>query len=122
MSRIIYSLIFLATLFLVSRFVFEPANLYYELKWLDIPMHVLGGLGIGALGYAVFTYRQKSISFFSLFLMFALVTLVWEGYEFLRGVMDYNELSDYVDTVFDTINGALGVYISHFLATSSKEK
>lgn len=119
MDRIAYSLIFLLTLFLVSQFVFEPTNLYYELKWLDIPMHIFGGMGVGALWHAIASYRGKKASLAGALLFFASITAIWELYEFVRGVMVYDETSDYFDTVFDTINGAIGAYLAHFLATSS---
>jgi hypothetical protein len=113
MIRIFYSLLFLATLFSVSYFIFEPTYLYYELPWLDIPMHILGGMGVGALASAMMLYRDKKVSLAHMVAFFAVIACAWEVYEYARGVVEYDEVSDYVDTVADTINGLLGVLAAY---------
>ncbi len=115
MIRIFYSLLFLATLFLVSYFIFEPTYLYYELPWLDIPMHVLGGMGVGALASAVMLHRNKKVSLVHMVVFFAVIGLAWEVYEYARGVVEYDEVGDYIDTLADTVNGLLGVIASYVI-------
>ena len=115
MSRIFYALLFLATLFLVSHFIFEPSYLYYELTWLDIPMHVLGGMGVGALASAIALHRNKKIVLVEMILFFAGIALAWEVYEYARGVMEYDEIGDYIDTLADTVNGLLGVIAAYVI-------
>jgi surface polysaccharide O-acyltransferase-like enzyme len=99
--------------FLISRFVFEPANLYYELPWLDVPMHILGGYLIGALFIALGTKNKtiasKSFFFWGLFL----VMVAWEFFEYKRGMVEYDELYDYFDSIKDVLFGYLGAYIAY---------
>ena len=45
-----------------TRNLFEPTYLYYEIWWLDIPMHILGGMGVASLTYSVFLYKKIHIA------------------------------------------------------------
>lgn len=117
MSRILYSLLFLATLFCVSYFVFEPTNLYYEIPWLDIPMHIFGGMGVGALASALALHNKKKVSLLQAMIFYVVIAASWEVYEYARGVMVYDEASDYFDTVFDFANGAIGIILAYVLVS-----
>jgi hypothetical protein len=53
MKQIMLSALYLLTLFSISEFIFNPTYLYYEIVWLDIPMHIFGGFGVASLTWAV---------------------------------------------------------------------
>ncbi len=108
MKKVLTATILTFLTFIVSRFVFEPANLYYELPWLDIPMHIWGGFLIGLLIVALSFYNNtmKNRQFF--FLSLFLVMFIWEVYEYQRGVILYDKLFDYFDTLKDVFFGFLG--------------
>ncbi len=91
-------------------------SLYWRFWWLDIPMHMFGGV-IVALG--LFTLRDLRIipnSFLKLVPVLAFVffvALVWEGYELLIGIPIE---SDYViDTVTDLAMGLLGAIVGYII-------
>ncbi len=113
MRKALITLLFILTTFLVSRYVFEPANLYYELPWLDIPMHILGGYLIGTLfiilGEKNKTVGTKSYFFWALFLTMA----AWEIFEYERGMVEYTRLYDYFDSIKDVAFGYLGAYLAY---------
>lgn len=113
MKNVLAALVLIFITFVTSQFVFEPANLYYELPWLDIPMHIWGGFLIGLLIIAASfynkTFKNKQFFFWSLFL----VMVVWEVYEYQRGAVLYDELFDYLDTVKDVFFGFLGGYLAY---------
>ncbi|MBP6888374.1 MAG: hypothetical protein KBC21_01605 [Candidatus Pacebacteria bacterium] len=113
MKKIAGILSLLLSTFLISRFVFEPANLFYELPWLDIPMHVLGGYLIGLLLIALSLYNKTLINKQFYFWSLLIVMVVWELYEYKRGMVLYDELFDYLDTIKDVIFGYLGAYIAY---------
>ncbi len=113
MKKVLVAATLILLTFIVSRFVFEPANLYYELPWLDIPMHILGGFLIGLL-ITAFSFYNKTLGnrqFFSLSLF--LVMVIWEVYEYQRGVIIFDELFDYLDTLKDIVFGFLGGYLAY---------
>ena len=95
MKKVLTAAILTLLTFIVSRFVFEPTNLYYELPWLDIPMHIWGGFLIGLLIISLSFYNKtlKNKQFF--FLALFLVMVIWEVYEYQRGVILYDKLFDY---------------------------
>jgi cobalamin synthase len=113
MKKVLTAAILTFLTFIVSRFVFEPANLYYELPWLDIPMHIWGGFLIGllivALSFYNKTFKNKQFFFLSLFI----VMVIWEVYEYQRGVILYDGLFDYFDTLKDVVFGFLGGYLAY---------
>lgn len=115
MKSVFWLLLATAATFMVSEYVFVPANLYYELPWLDIPMHILGGLLIGGLSINLLKIQNRSrlISLTHVALYVVFVAAIWEVYEYLRGVIDYDSVSDYFDTVTDLINGIIGAVLAY---------
>lgn len=114
MKAILLSAVYLLVLFLVSRFIFEPTYLYYELWWLDIPMHLLGGFGIGLLLLSVARYMYRSYSLVGMYAAFLTVAIGWEVYEYSRGIIVYDDVYEYLDTVKDIVVGSIGFYTAYF--------
>lgn len=112
MKSFLLSFVFLLILFLVSHYIFEPTYLYYEISWLDIPMHILGGLGVGFLINALTNLSGNNLSFKEKLILFLIVAISWEIYEYIRGVMIYDSLFKYLDTLKDIFMGSLGFYFS----------
>lgn len=115
MKSIFFSLLFLLIIFLVSHYIFEPTYLYYELWWLDILMHILGGFGVVSLTRAILSYKGIEVSYTKLFLAYIFVAVVWEIYELIRGVMVYDSIYKYLDTVKDLFDGYIGMSLFYFL-------
>ncbi len=115
MKQIIISVLYLVIVFLVSQFIFEPSHLYYELWWLDIPMHIMGGFGVASLVVAVSEYYKKPVSLSKLFLVYAVVAITWEVYEYAHDVVTYTTWNGWFDTVKDFIDGTIGMYLAYLL-------
>lgn len=114
MKNIIISALYLLILFCLSNFVFEPTYLYYEIPWLDIPMHILGGFGVASLTGSILSYRGEKVSYIKLLAAFLAVALIWEIYEYTRGVTDLSVLSGWLDTAKDLIDGLIGMSVAYF--------
>lgn len=78
-------------------------------------MHLLGGLGVGFLIISVAKVYDLKLSLLQIFLLFMIVAVVWEIYEYIRGVMVYDDFSKYLDTIKDIVMGSLGLYGSYSL-------
>ncbi len=115
MKRIVISALYLLILFLISRFIFEPTHLYYEIKWLDIPMHVLGGIGVASLGYGIVSYAGKNPTFWRIFIFYTIVAIAWELYEYSRDLLNDQPWNGWLDTTSDFLNGAIGAIIAYRL-------
>lgn len=115
MKQIVISSLYLLILFFVSQFIFYPAHLYYELKWLDIPMHILGGFGVASLTSALYAYFGKTISFWKLFMAYTAVAIAWELYEYVSDLITSQEWNGWLDTVGDYFNGAFGMVAAYRL-------
>jgi hypothetical protein len=113
MKQIVTSALYLLTIVAVSHFIFEPAYLYYELKWLDIPMHIMGGFGIASLVSAVFSYAGRPVSFWHLFMLYAAAAVSWELYEYMQDMAAGTDWNGWVDTIKDFIDGAIGVGLAY---------
>jgi surface polysaccharide O-acyltransferase-like enzyme len=113
MQKVMTIVLLILVTFATSRFVFEPSNLYYELPWLDIPMHIVGGFLVGSLFIALGKYNtrvaRKSFFFWALFL----VMILWEFSEYKRGMVTYGRFYDYCDSLKDVMFGYLGAYIAY---------
>lgn len=116
MKHIIVSALFLVILFCLSVFIFDPSNLYFEIKWLDIPMHILGGFGVASLAIAIALYGKQKLSLIQVLILYLCVTLTWELYEFIKDVLIHRvSWNGWRDTLWDIINGALGTAIAFFI-------
>lgn len=113
MKQIVTSALYLLTLFSVSHFIFDPTNLYYELRWLDIPMHIMGGFGVASLTAAISTYFNKPVSFKYLLAVYIAVAGVWELYEFINDMQHFTNWNGWFDTVKDLVDGFIGMSIAY---------
>lgn len=118
MKPVLLSLGYLLILFLISHYIFEPTYLYHELPWLDIPMHLLGGLGVGVLLMHAAKLVDVKLSLASLFFLFLIVAASWEVYEYMRGTMVYDGILKYLDTVKDLVMGSIGLYGAYRLTNN----
>ena len=85
--------------------------LYWYYLWLDVPMHLLGGLTLGM--FLISLSRTWRPLLYVLGIAFML--LGWEVFEVLLGVG--REAKNYFfDTSLDVLMGALGAMIAYFLA------
>ena len=88
--------------------------LYWEYRWIDIPMHMLGGVviatfSIGLLG----TYRP-----YLLLAVIASVFIGWEIFEYIAKISTGQP--DYVfDTAHDIVNDFIGATVAFLVAKKS---
>lgn len=115
MKSIVISGIYLAALLSLSVFVFEPTNLYFELWWLDIPMHVLGGFGVASLCMSIsYYYNNKKISLLSMLVLYLIIAIGWELYELMHDIVRNTSWGGWGDTLDDIFNGAIGASVAYY--------
>ncbi len=84
--------------------------LYWKYLWLDIPMHALGGIAIGAL-VAPLISRRHTLWFF---LSCATLFIAWEVFEYVGGI---SEGPNFIpDTTLDLIMDTIGCLLPYVLA------
>lgn len=117
------------TLFLVSGFVLAVTHalsislyLYWRYWWLDIPMHLLGGVVIGLLPFALRELHVVSSTWWTstrgVLITVFVVAVGWECFELVAGIPIED---DYIiDTVTDLCMGFLGATIAVFIARKFK--
>jgi hypothetical protein len=115
MKQIITSALYLAVIFAVSKFVFEPTHLYYELRWLDIPMHIMGGFGVASLLIAFYAYRGRTATWKSLLVFYSIAAVSWELYEYHHDLVTYTAWNGWFDTTKDYIDGLIGTGLAYLL-------
>ncbi len=109
--KLLYIALVLAALLLALHLYALQNYLYWHHRWLDIPMHILGGIAIGAL-FLSYLGARRALLYFALMLG---VVLFWEIFENVEristGQPDY-----WFDTTKDIINGLIGSAISFWAA------
>ena len=115
MKNIILSALYLLILFCVSEFFLEPSNLYYEFKWLDIPMHLLGGFGVAALTAGILKYTKHPVSFAKVVAVYLLIAVMWEAYEYIHDLVRMVVWNGWIDTTKDVFMGGVGASIAYTL-------
>ena len=128
MRNILFTLLAIAATFSVSQWVFNPLRLYYEIWWLDIPMHILGGFLFSLLFLSFLEYFssngkvnskiQKNKKVLLLFVFF--IGLVWEIYEYSMYVYFNYDWGGIYDTIKDLCDDMLGALIGLYLYNKNK--
>lgn len=86
------------------------AYLYWQYVWLDVPVHLLGGLALGMVFIAVVrTFRPYSYILFMMVVVFG-----WELFEFVIGTP--RDVNFFFDSSLDVLMGALGGVLAYLLA------
>jgi hypothetical protein len=101
-----FTLVIASVLAIMQQYALEY-YLYWVYWWFDVVMHAIGGFVIGLFVYAA-GYR----TLLRLVLAVIVVGIVWELFEYVIGVMTYEDdvlFDTILDLVMDTI-GALGAY------------
>ena len=78
-------------------------------------MHVMGGFGITSLTLAIAVYKKKKMSLISALIIYLIVAIGWEVYEFLGDVINTMKWNGWGDTLADTCNGAIGALVAYYL-------
>ena len=94
---------------------------YWEHRWLDIPMHFLGGFFVGNMalygyyvsGYITPFHRGLFPALFISIATVALVAILWETFEFILDVLTEKPehlrfQTDVADTMADFVFGMIG--------------
>src|SRR3989344_6987032 len=91
-------------------------SLYWRVWWLDIPMHLFGGVW-AALCAAWFFARRKEALSLVWCLVFALtIGVVWEIFEYVEGIAAPQYLSYSIDTAKDILMDLLGAVLGWIIA------
>ncbi len=107
------STLYLLAEFLISWFVFEPLHLYYEIWWLDIPMHIFGGFGVAWFFISLFTVLKKSHALRVILFCTLLIAVSWEIFERILDIFAIRAWNGWVDTIKDLIDGMIGALIAY---------
>lgn len=100
----------LATALAVLHIYALDAYLYWRYVWLDVPIHFLGGLAIGAF-IVGFLPRFSPLLFV---LLLASAVIGWEVFEYVVGTP--KEANFVFDTSLDILTGTLGGMLAYAIA------
>ncbi len=109
--KLLYIALVLAVLLLTLHLYALENYLYWYYRWLDIPMHILGGVAIGAL-LINYLGARRALLYFTL--MFGVV-VIWEVFENVESIST-GQPDYWFDTAYDMINGLIGAVLTFFAA------
>ncbi len=129
---------------LFLHFLNSTYHWYDQIWWLDIPMHLIGGMWLALLFVYLFEknfLKLKDVHFLKALVLclgfVALLGIFWEFYEYLADVYVYKVHSlflvtnpkNYPDTLSDIVNDLIGgtlalslVYISRKIIQKTNQK
>lgn len=98
--------------------------LYWKYLWLDIPVHILGGITC-AFGFALYRYNRKPFSTrmeeVLWYIAFALlIGIAWELFEFFAKFSVVDE-DFFMDTVIDFCMDIVGVLVGYGIVHTIKK-
>lgn len=102
----------------VAHYLAYEFTLYYQYPWLDVPMHILGGItaAFGFLLLPVFHIElpERYIDLLPVLAFVLVIGLVWELFEIWIGlplIEGTYEQDLFGDLAMDLVGGALGFYL-----------
>ncbi len=93
--------------------------LYWTYKWVDIPMHIMGGMIVSSMGlWAIYfsplknllLNNSKKTLLVSVIIIF-IVGFLWEVFELQFGLISYS-LVDRIDSIKDMFDDIIGALIA----------
>ncbi len=118
--------LFFTSAFLLLAFVHYLANtfsLYWKYPWLDMPMHLLGGVTIGLAVALPYVSRLRILQRFSPLLITLCGVLIlgvgWEVYELSMGTSSYKH-GFWADTALDLLLDFIGALLGYWVAMRIK--
>lgn len=121
---------------LAVHFVSSTYYWYDKFPWLDIPMHLAGGMWVALLFAYLFEknlFSLKQIHFLKALVLclsfVALIGILWEFYEYLADVYIFKihplslvtDPENYPDTLADIVNDLIGGFLSLSLIYISRK-
>ena len=98
------------------HFVAGPGHWYYRYPGFDIPMHILGGMGIAFSVYWFITtfFPKYKQSFWSIIFFTLLAGICWELFEAINDIAGapVGTPKYYLDLTKDVVNDTLGAIIA----------
>lgn len=121
MKYTFYISTFLAvTLLFTVHMIASLEALYFKIWWLDIPMHLWGGVCVALAALASYQLYPRTVDQLSLWIGVILVVLVigsvWELYEVALNNLYNIDRFDLLDMVSDLINDTLGALAALFVS------
>ena len=113
----LFLLLFIATINAIANYW----HLYFHLPWLDIPMHVLGGLWVAFFSLAWYYHtplihpKDRSTLFVIMFATSTtmIIGLCWELFEFsAQTLIERADVHNLGDTLFDLVNDLVGALLA----------
>jgi hypothetical protein len=89
---------------------------YWEYRWFDTPMHVLGGMAIGATAIGIMGRPFRPLLYIGI-VSFAF--LGWELFEEMEGIAVTPGLDYTWDSAHDLLNDAIGAALSYLAARTT---
>ncbi len=104
--------LFLSFLLMSVNFVALKYNLFWILKWFDIPVHFLGGVLASFIFVYIVSLKKLSLSYLE-FLFYTTLSvffigILWEIFEIVIGVTSIGDVSYISDTGLDIVADCLG--------------
>lgn len=105
----LFAALLLTALLLALHLYALDTYLYWYQRWFDIPMHILGGVAVGAFVLAFFSSSRTVLYL----LCMVGVVVGWEVFEYF-GSISTGQPDYWYDTTYDIFNGLFGSLISLF--------
>lgn len=109
-----FALLFMFVLIWVVNASAEMNHWYWQVRWLDKPMHFWGGAWLASFGLWLFSFRngivrRDFLPILSTALLFAFDGgLFWELYEAITGLLTVGHMNIIFDTLGDLLFDILG--------------
>lgn len=114
--KVFFILICIFLTYYVSKNIFEPLNFYFEYKWLDIPMHILGGFLFTNL--FINLSNNKNVNFRNILIFILFIGISWEILEYALDIINLKSFVGWFDTIKDLFDDIIGAYIAFVLYKS----
>ena len=118
-KEVLIKVMFFAVFVAICHFVFLKFYLYWTDSWVDIPMHIFGGILVSSIGLWILYFsglknyliKNPKSSIFISVLIAIIVGILWEIFELYFGLISHS-FFDRVDSVKDLLDDVIGGLIA----------
>lgn len=108
--KVFFILLCIFLSYYLSKNILEPLNFYNDYRWLDIPMHILGGFLFASLFLNIIS--DKYINFKNILYFVLFIGISWEIFEYTLDIINLTSFPGWLDTFKDLLDDIIGAYLA----------
>lgn len=128
-NKLLFTSLLTVLLIAVFHFLSVKYYWYWTYRWIDIPVHIVGGFWVSLtalwvalkVGHIDSIYGYKKRALVLMLISVLIVAILWEVFELMFKITYLNDIGYWSDSLGDGFNGLIGGSVAFLYFTKNKK-